>query len=84
MARICDHADERRCHRHVRFVEGYKVFFGHRIGPHGEEPVYQEQIRYRCPVHLSPPSESLLGRMTIGEYERRVALLSAGKRSETI
>ena len=52
---VCEHGMDtgkgKRCRKHATLAVGYRILFGHRVGPHGETPEYMLRVTFRCPAH---------------------------------
>lgn len=58
-----------RCRKRAKIVVGYKRFFGTRIGPKGEEPVYSIATSFRCLDHTDVVNK--IGEVSIEEWNSK-------------
>ena len=79
MRRTCDHGryTPGKCRKRARFAIQYREKFATRIGPSGDEPIYQNRMTFRCAGHDAVPDE--VARMSAKEAEEILKTLKTLK-----
>ena len=80
MTTICEHGEGRRqrCRRRAVWVTGYRILFGHNIGPNSSTPIYITRATWRCEAHKSTGLPGVaVGVLSLEEDRMRSAAVSS-------